>query len=78
MSGIVSNSTVFESRINILRHIASRYPARVGRIELSGFINGSSRTHQRALQGLVELGYLECDRCNPAGYRLVKSRFEEF
>lgn len=78
MSGIVSNSTVFESRINILRHVASRYPARVGRIELSGFINGSPRTHQRTLMELVELGYLDCDSCNPRGYRLIKGKFKEF
>lgn len=78
MSGTVSNSTVFESRINILRHVASRYPARVGRIELSAFINGSPRTHQRTLMELVELGYLDCDSCNPRGYRLIKGKFKEF
>lgn len=78
MSGTVSNSAVFESRINILRHIAARYPARVGRIELSRFINGSARTHQRILMELVELGYLDCDNCNPHGYQLIKDKFKEF
>ena len=78
MSRIVSNSNVFESRMKILRHAASRYPARVGRVELSRFINGSARTHQRTLSELVELGYLDCDDCNPRGYRLITDKFKDF
>lgn len=68
----------FETRLTVLRHIAASHPKWVGRTELSEMLKGSVRTHQRALQGLVSLGYLECDRCNPMGYRLVKGKFEEF
>lgn len=68
----------FETRLNALRHIANSHPKWVGRTELSKTLKGTVRTHQRTLQELVELGYLECDRCNPAGYRLVKGKFEEF
>lgn len=68
----------FETRLNVLRHIAVSNPKWVGRTELTEILNGTVRTHQRALQDLVKAGFLECDRCSPAGYRLVKGRFEEF
>lgn len=78
MNGIISNKNTFESRLNVLRHVAGRYPCWVGRNELSQYMIGHSRTHQRALNELVDLGYLERDNCNPRGYRLIKGKFEEF
>lgn len=78
MSRTTSNKTVFESRINALRHIAGRYPCWVGRADLSEKMAGCERTHQRTLKELVSLGYIESDGCNPMGYRLIKGKFEEF
>ena len=78
MSGCMPIATNFEIRLNVLRKIAASHPRRVGRTELSKTLKGTVRTHQRTLQELVELGYLECDQHNPPGYRLIKGRFEEF
>lgn len=78
MSRITTNKTVFETRMSILRHIAASHPRRVGSAELSEAIGGTLRSHQRSLQKLVALGYLECDGQNPAGYRIIKSEFKEF
>lgn len=78
MSGSMTKNTNFEIRLNVLRHLANRYPNRVGRAELSERLIGTVRTHQRALQELADLGYVECDGCNPAGFKLVKGKFEEF
>lgn len=73
-----TSKTVFESRMNVLRHIAGRYPCWVGRTEVSRQMAGTERTHQRTLSELVRLGYLERNNCNPVGYRLIKDKFEEF
>lgn len=78
MSKRNSVADIFEIRLNVLRHIAKKHPNKVGRTELSETLNGHVRTHQRTLQELVSLGYLECDQHNPPGYRLVKGKFEEF
>lgn len=78
MSGSMSRATNFEMRLNVLRYIAASHPRRVGRTELSNILNGTARTHQRVLQELVNLDYLECDGCSPSGYRLIRGRFEEF
>ena len=75
MSGFMTN---FEIKLKALRYIADSYPCWVSRKELSGILNGTIRTHQRTLQELVKLGYLECDRSNPVGYRLIKGKFKEF
>lgn len=73
-----TNKTVFESRINALRHIAGRYPCWVGRAELAEQMAGCDRTHQRILRELIDLGYIESDQCCPKGYRLIKGKFKEF
>lgn len=78
MSGTIRKNIMFESRMNVLRHCANRHPAWVGREELSKHMVGTERTHQRTLNDLVNMGYLERDNSNPAGYRLIKGRFKEF
>ena len=78
MSNRMSLADNFEFRFKTLRYIAASHPRWVGRIELSEILNRHVRAHQRTLQELVSLGYLECDRCNPPGYRLVAGKFEEF
>ncbi len=74
----MSEKSIFENRMSILRHVAASHPRRVGSAEISEILSGTFRTHQRALQQLVTLGYLECDGCSPAGYRIIKGRFKEF
>lgn len=70
--------SVFEQRLAVLRYIAARHPKRIGCAELSKVMSGTTRTHQHTLRELVEAGYLECDQCNPVGYKLITGRFEEF
>lgn len=68
----------FETRIAVCRHLAHRYPAWVGRTELDSQLVGCSRTHQRLLSGLVEIGYLERSNTSPVGWRVVRSKVMGF
>ncbi|WP_352338239.1 hypothetical protein [Psychrobacter sp. 16-MNA-CIBAN-0192] len=68
----------FKTRIAVCRHLAHRYPAWVGRMELEQHLVGCSRTHQRLLSGLVEIGYLERRNDNPVGWRVVKDKVMGF
>lgn len=75
------NTTIernFETRLMICSQIAKRHPAWVGREELSQYLTGCTRTHQRLLSGLVSIGYLERSDTNPAGWRVVKSKVKGF
>jgi len=75
------NATIernFETRLMICSQIAKRHPAWVGREELSQYLTGCTRTHQRLLSGLVSIGYLERSDTNPAGWCVVKSKVKGF
>lgn len=67
----------FDMQIRTLKFIADQRPRRVSRIEVAHVIGGSSRRHQRVLQGLTEKGYLICDRCNPMGYKINEEKLKE-
>lgn len=76
MSQTLTNG--FQERINLCRHLANRYPAWVGRVEMNGVLTGCTRTHQRLLSGLVSIGYLERSNTSPEGWRVVKSKVKGF
>ena len=73
-TGISKDAQRFERRLNALQFLASRYPAWTARTELSPFLTGHIRTQQRLLRDWVAIGLLECDKCNPVGYRVVQGK----
>lgn len=78
MKGIYTNDITFDQRMQALKFIAQQAPNRVSCADLSKILVGSTRTHQRILKGLVMLGYLITDDCNPKGYWINKEQFKDF
>lgn len=78
MNGNYTHDIVFDQRMQALKFIAQRSPNRVSCADLSEILVGCTRTHQRILSGLVKLGYLISDDCNPKGYWINKEQFKDF
>jgi len=68
----------FEMRMKVCRQIAKRHPAWVGSTEISQFLPGCTRTHQRLLSGLVSIGYLERSSSCPVGWRVTENKVKGF
>lgn len=77
MSG-TPRMAMFEHQMSALRCLARHHPRWVGVDELSEMLYGTTRTQQRVLKALSELGYLERAGTNPAGFRILPEKFEEF
>lgn len=74
---VASHVESFDMQLKTLKFIADCRPRWVSRAEVGHIIGGSSRKHQRTLQGLVSQGYLICDRCNPIGYKINEHKIKE-
>lgn len=71
------HQSIFESRMAVIKFVASQSPKRVSSDQIAGVTSGSVRRHQRILSELVEAGYLVTDGCNPRGYWINKEKFKE-
>ncbi len=78
MKGRATGEHHFKTCMLILRYVASQHPRRVSYLDIEQILPTKSRSSQKTILSLVDMGYLRADGLRPQGFRLVKGVFKEF
>ena len=73
-----SEGNIFQSRMQVLKYLASKYPKWVGTTELQKVIGRNIRTVQRMMSELRNNGYVDSDGAKPSGYRIKPEAYKDF